>query len=54
MNFYRFGECLSVAYNHGLSPITWPVMVPVAVDPQKRAKMLAQLRRGFHNDGLVV
>jgi hypothetical protein len=29
-------------------------MAPVAVDPQKGAKMLAQLRRGFHNDGLVV
>jgi predicted TIM-barrel fold metal-dependent hydrolase len=26
----------------------------VAVDPQKRAKMLAQFRRRFHNGGMVV
>jgi hypothetical protein len=26
----------------------------VAVDPQKRAKMLAQFRRGFHNGGVIV
>jgi hypothetical protein len=27
------------------------MMGTVAVDPQKRAKMLAQFRRGFHNGG---
>jgi hypothetical protein len=27
---------------------------PVAVDTQKRAKMLAQFWRGFHNGGMVV
>jgi hypothetical protein len=26
----------------------------VAVDPQKRAIMLAQLLRGFHNGGMIV
>jgi hypothetical protein len=30
------------------------MMGSVAVDPQKRAKMLAQFRRGFHNGGRVV
>jgi hypothetical protein len=29
-------------------------MMSVAVDRQKRAKMLAQLGRRFHNGGMVV